>query len=108
MRRLALWALALTSLITQASAIEFDMKCRQFRTMTIMSKELRRPEPPPCAESFGSFLDEYSFNSCRIQMLTYSTEASQYQECLQEESENAAAEYNEAVTSFNRRARSTY
>jgi hypothetical protein len=74
------------------------------------------PSAPFCATRYGEFDDEYDFDSCRRDMENYASEVEEYIACLQREvddvvaeaqreSESALSEYNDAVDSFNRRAR---
>ena len=77
------------------------------------------PSAPYCATSYGEFTDQYDFERCKREMENYASEVDDYIACLQrevdsaisearQESESAIGEYNDAVESFNRRARGGY
>jgi hypothetical protein len=103
----AVAALSISLLIGAATsqAQDFlDSKCREFRPNIIDKASVKRPEPPSCATSFGSFYDDYSFNTCRSEMEEYRQKVSAFTECLVDENKRAAKEFNDAVTSFNLRA----
>jgi hypothetical protein len=70
------------------------------------------PDAPYCASRFGPFEDEDEFNRCKREMESYRSDVEELLDCLRDESEdlkrqgdNAANEYDDAVQSFNRRAR---
>ena len=73
------------------------------------------PSAPYCATSYGSFDDEYDFESCKREMENYKDEVERYISCRNDEAQEAIDEanidnrkassaYSEAVDSFNRRA----
>lgn len=64
-----------------------------------------KPSAPYCAEKFSGFDDEYEFRRCRSEMENYKSEVESYLSCLQDERSVAVRQYNDAVESFNRRAR---
>ena len=63
------------------------------------------PAAPYCATSYGDFDDEYDFDRCKSDMESYQNEVEEFLNCLKRESEDTLSEYNDAVESFNRRAR---
>jgi hypothetical protein len=63
------------------------------------------PDAPYCATSYGAFDDEYDFDRCKSDMESYQSEVEEFLGCLKRESEQTLSEYNDAVESFNRRAR---
>ena len=70
------------------------------------------PSAPSCATRYGAFDDEWDFDRCKRDMENYKSEVESFMSCksreIQEasnESESAASDYNDAVESFNRRAR---
>ncbi|WP_309086405.1 hypothetical protein [Chelativorans sp.] len=63
------------------------------------------PSAPYCAEQYGEFDDGYEFERCKSEMESYRADVESYLDCLREASEQALSEYNDAVESFNRRAR---
>lgn len=74
------------------------------------------PSAPYCATSYGSFDDEDDFDSCKRDMENFRSEVEDYNQCLANEARRAIDEarqkqqaaldeYNDAVSSFNRRAR---
>lgn len=110
MRRLAeAWALlatvGLAGSAEPALAIDLVDDCREFRPIMamVMSKQIERPKPPYCATSMISFSDEFQFRSCRSEMLDYQAKIERYGKCLQQESSEVVAEFNQAVESFSRR-----
>jgi len=68
-----------------------------------------RPEPPYCIDAFGTFDDDYSFNSCKNKMEQYLYEINSYIECVVSEADNETRdvrrEANGAVERFNCKAR---
>jgi hypothetical protein len=64
-----------------------------------------QPRAPYCESSFGSFDDRYEFERCRREMEHYRDDVDRYVSCLRNDREQAVREYNDAVESFNRRAR---
>lgn len=64
------------------------------------------PEKPWCVQRYGAFDDEDDFNRCRSQIMSYRSEVEDYLSCLKENSGEATSEYDDAVSSFNRRAKS--
>lgn len=81
-------------------------------TPSIASAYCSEPSSPYCADRFGKFDDEYDFQRCRSEMESYSSDVEMYVSCIVREAENdrskAINAYNDAVESFNRRARSDY
>ncbi|MGX5827378.1 hypothetical protein [Mesorhizobium sp. 43Arga] len=65
------------------------------------------PEKPWCVQRYGAFDDEDDFNRCKSQILSYRSDVDDYLSCLKKNSEEAASEYEDAVSAFNRRAKST-
>jgi hypothetical protein len=64
------------------------------------------PSAPSCAMRYGAFDSQDDFDRCKRQMSSYQSEAQDYLSCVRREGDNAIEEYNSAVESFNRRARS--
>ena len=71
------------------------------------------PDAPSCATRSGAFEDEYDFDRCKRDMRSYRSEVEDFLDCvrrdreeLKRQGDEAASEYNDAVNSFNRRARS--
>jgi len=64
-----------------------------------------KPDAPYCATTYGEFDDQDAFEACKSEMENYKTEVEEYLECQKRQSQAAIDEYNEAVESFNRRAR---
>jgi hypothetical protein len=72
-----------------------------------------KPDAPYCASSFGSFDDQYEFDRCKREMESYKDDVESFLRCqnlkieqIRSERQRAIDDYNEAVESFNRRARS--
>jgi hypothetical protein len=70
------------------------------------------PSAPYCAARYGVFDDRDAFDQCRREMTNYQTEVQDYLACIRRETEELKRksdavidEYNNAVESFNRRAR---
>ncbi|WP_454656840.1 hypothetical protein [Bosea beijingensis] len=63
---------------------------------------------PSCASRFGKFDDEDDFARCKRQIEAFRSETEEMLRCLQSSREEALNEFNEAVESFNRRARAVY
>lgn len=91
-------ALALTSPV-QA----LDIMCMDFRPL-LGDRQIERPSPPDCADSYGSFSDEYEFNQCRSEMTEYQRKLQAYGDCLASENKEAVREFNSTVEKFNSRA----
>jgi hypothetical protein len=64
-----------------------------------------KPDAPHCATGYGKFDDQYDFDRCRSEMQNYRDEVETILECQKRESQQVLNDYNEAVESFNRRAR---
>ena len=64
-----------------------------------------KPSAPYCAEKFSGFDDEYEFRRCRSEMEDFKSDIERYLSCLQDERTAAIREFNDAVESFNSRAR---
>jgi hypothetical protein len=64
-----------------------------------------QPRAPYCASSFGRFDDRHEFERCKREMEHYRDDLDRYLSCLRNDREQAVREYNDAVESFNRRAR---
>jgi hypothetical protein len=71
------------------------------------------PTAPYCATRYGAFDDQDDFDRCKRQMASYQSEAQDFLSCtkrevddLKRKSDGLINEYNDAVESFNRRARS--
>ena len=66
------------------------------------------PRQPSCIDAFGTFDNEWSFNSCRSDMERYVSDVARYAACLYEEAEreadDARSEANDAIERFNCRA----
>jgi hypothetical protein len=63
------------------------------------------PSAPYCATSYGPFNDGYDFEDCKRDMVDYGSDVEDYIECLNDASQTAIDDYNDAIESFNRRAR---
>lgn len=81
-----------------------------------VSFDCSEPSAPYCATSYGAFEDQYEFDRCKREMEDYESEVNEYIQCIQDEldratsdgkssAEDATSQYNDAVSSFNRRAR---
>lgn len=94
MPRCALAILAVMLLLTLASAA--NAFCSE-------------PSAPACASRYGAFDDEWEFDRCKRNMADYKDEAENFIQCHAKEAEQArdkaVSEFNDAVQSFNRRAR---
>jgi len=64
-----------------------------------------KPDAPYCATTYGRFDDESDFDQCKIEMESYKSDVEEFLACQRRESQEAIDDYNEAVESFNRRAR---
>ncbi len=75
-----------------------------------------KPSAPYCASSFSDFIDEWEFDSCKREMESYQDEVQRYMNCRNDEAQTAVeearddnnralTEFNDAVSSFNNRAR---
>ena len=63
------------------------------------------PSAPYCATSYGPFNDGYDFEDCKRSLERYGSDVETYLDCLRQESDQAISDYNDAIDSFNRRAR---
>jgi hypothetical protein len=63
------------------------------------------PSAPSCASRYGAFDDEDAFRRCKREMEAYKSEAQDFLSCTKRQSDGVIEEYNNAVESFNRRAR---
>lgn len=72
---------------------------------------------PSCISRYGAFDDEDDFNRCRREMADFEQEVDRFMRCqndaaqaairdAKQENESAISEFNQAVESFNRRAKS--
>jgi hypothetical protein len=75
-----------------------------------------KPSAPYCATSFGDFTDQWEFDRCKREMESYQDDVQRYLNCRNDEAQTAVEEarednnralneYNDAVESFNNRAR---
>ena len=71
-----------------------------------------KPSEPYCATRYGPFNDTHDFDRCKREMQSYRSDVESFLSCQRTEVENirrdnerAIQEYNDAVESFNRRAR---
>ncbi|WP_147023278.1 hypothetical protein [Microvirga aerophila] len=65
-----------------------------------------KPDAPRCATGYGSFDDRWEFDRCKTDMERFKDEVEEHLTCLKWLSSKAVSDYNEAIESFNRRARS--
>ncbi|MGV1869730.1 hypothetical protein [Agrobacterium rosae] len=76
-----------------------------------------KPSAPSCVSRYGAFNDQWEFDRCKREIENFKDETESFMSCNNDEaqeaiskanSENqsASAEYSDAVSSFNRRARS--
>jgi hypothetical protein len=74
-----------------------------------------QPSAPYCSTSYGQFSDEWEFERCKNEMVTYQSETERYVSCRNDEAQEAieeansdnrkvSSDYSEAVENFNRRA----
>jgi len=63
------------------------------------------PSAPSCATRYGPFDDTYDFDRCKSQKRSYQSDVESFLSCIRSDTERAIQEYNDAVESFNRRAR---
>lgn len=75
-----------------------------------------KPSAPYCASSYSDFSDQWEFDSCKREMENYQDDVQRYMNCRNDEAQTAVEEarednnralneYNDAVSSFNSRAR---
>jgi predicted ribosome quality control (RQC) complex YloA/Tae2 family protein len=71
-----------------------------------------QPSKPSCATRYGPFDDTYDFDRCKREMQSYQSDVESFLSCqrseiekIRSDNERAIREYNDAVESFNRRAR---
>lgn len=64
-----------------------------------------KPDAPYCTAKYGKFDDQYEFDRCKSEIESYKSDVESYLSCQRGENQRAIEEYNEAVESFNRRAR---
>lgn len=65
-----------------------------------------QPDAPSCATGYGGFDDEDEFDSCKSEMESYQSDVEDYLSCLKRNADEAIESYDDAVSSFNQRARS--
>jgi len=75
-------------------------------TMADAAAYCSKPDAPFCATRYGSFDDHDDFDRCKREVEHYQSEVEDFLSCLKRESSEAISDYNDAVESFNRRARS--
>lgn len=77
-----------------------------------------KPDAPYCASRYGAFDDEYEFSRCKSEMESYKSDVEDFVSCVKREIEDltrqaddltrqgdtAVDEYQDTVSSFNRRA----
>lgn len=70
------------------------------------------PSAPYCATKYGAFDDEYAFSKCRREMESYKSDVELFMSCqndiirkAKQEADAVVSTYQDAVSSFNRRAR---
>jgi hypothetical protein len=71
-----------------------------------------QPDAPYCASQYGAFNDNEEFDACKSEMQSYQSDVESFLSCqrneiddLQSKSRRVIEEHNDAVASFNRRAR---
>ena len=64
-----------------------------------------KPSAPYCASRYGAFDDEDEFRRCKREMEDYQNQMNDFLSCTRSEADRAVREYNDAVETFNRRAR---
>ena len=64
-----------------------------------------KPDAPYCASQYGKFDDQYDFDRCKREVESFKSEVEDFLSCQRRENQQAIDDYNEAVESFNRRAR---
>jgi hypothetical protein len=62
------------------------------------------PQEPYCIDSYGTFEDEWAFNSCRREVDSYVDEINRYVDCLNREQDEAIRKANEVIERFNCKA----
>lgn len=69
-----------------------------------------KPDAPYCASEYGAFDDEDDFDRCKSEMNSYQSEIEDFISCvnreiddLKRQGSSAVDEYEDAVSSFNRR-----
>lgn len=72
---------------------------------TIAAAYCSKPDAPYCATRYGPFDDQYDFDRCKREMQSYRDDVQSFLSCLKRESDQTINDYNDAVASFNRRAR---
>ncbi|QKK28597.1 hypothetical protein FE844_002960 [Rhizobium indicum] len=95
-------AVALACCVTSAVGA-FDFQCADFRPM-LQDRQLERPQKPNCSTTYYAFNDSYEFDKCRREIEAFKSEVQKYLACLESESKETVAEYNDVVSSFNRKA----
>jgi hypothetical protein len=78
-----------------------------FSTMTasVSYAYCTKPDAPYCATQYGKFEDQYEFDRCKNEVENFKSEVEDFLSCQKRENQQAIDDYNEAVESFNRRAR---
>lgn len=64
-----------------------------------------KPDAPSCATDFGRFDDSSDFDSCKSEVDSYRSEVEEFLSCQKRENDDVISDYNDAVRSFNDRAR---
>ncbi|MFK0332222.1 hypothetical protein ACIQUB_13935 [Rhizobium sp. NPDC090275] len=91
------------AIMASTDAKAFDVECSEFRPL-MQDRQLKRPEKPFCASSYLPFTDSLDFDTCRREVQQFKASVEKYLACVESESKQAVAEYNDVVASFNRRA----
>jgi len=62
------------------------------------------PTEPYCIRAYGTFEDEFSFESCRSELANYQNEVEAFVDCQRRENDQAISDFNEAVRYWNCKA----
>jgi len=68
-------------------------------------KSCYEPEPPRCINSYGTFDDEWAFESCKAEVKRYIAEVETFQSCLADWHEAVGYEVDKVIERFNCKAR---
>ncbi|KRB61386.1 hypothetical protein ASE04_21205 [Rhizobium sp. Root708] len=90
--------------MASSNASAFDFQCSEFRPL-LQDRQLKRPDKPFCTSTYLPFTDSFDFDSCRREVQQFKASVEKYLACVEIEGKEAVAEYNDIVSSFNRRAK---
>ena len=84
-------------------SIAVCLLCFGLTRPSLAYQDCSEPDRPHCSQVHGNFHDSDAASECRIEIETFKKEVEEYQQCSKRNFEEAATQYNDAVSNYKSR-----